>query len=89
MRFDGSFWAFPLTEAERDRTGDPRRSVEARYPTKDDYLARVESAVKGLQKERLLLPADAETYRARARGMAWPPTSTDGPPYWLEDSAGR
>ncbi len=83
MRFDGSFWAFPVTEAEGKEAGDPRPSIAARYASKDDYLARVESATRALLEERLLLPKDAERYEEQARRMIWPPQPIDGSPYWL------
>ena len=83
MRFDGSFWAFPVTETERARVGDPRRSIEERYATKEDYVSAVESAVKKLLDERFVLPEDAEANDAQARRMAWPPKPIDGAPYWL------
>jgi hypothetical protein len=82
MRFDGSFWAFPRTEADGRRVVDPRPAVEARYPTKADYVARVEAAVRRLVEERFLLPDDAGAYIAGARRMAWPPKPIDGEPYW-------
>ena len=83
MRFDGSFWAFPVTESERDGAGDPRRPVEARYQTKADYVSAVEAAVRKLLDERFLLPEGAERYNAQAQRMAWPPKPVDGEPYWL------
>jgi hypothetical protein len=81
-RFDGSFWAFPVTEEERKRVGDPRRSVEARYSGKEDYVHRVEAAVRKLQDDRLLLEADAAASIEQARRLAWPPRPIDGFPYW-------
>jgi Alpha/beta hydrolase domain len=56
----GSFVPFAKTKAERDATGDPRRSLEERYPTKDAYAAAVKTAADGLVAQRLLLPADAK-----------------------------
>lgn len=83
MRFDGSFWALPVTEAEREQTGDPRRAVEDRYATKEDYVARVGAAVRKLLEERFLLPDDAAAENELARRIAWPPRPIDGAPYWL------
>jgi hypothetical protein len=56
----GSFVPFAKTKAERDAVGDPRLSIEERYPTKDAYAAAVKTAADGLVKARLLLPGDAE-----------------------------
>jgi hypothetical protein len=53
--------AVPLakTRAERTARGDPRRSVEERYPTSGAYVAAVQSAADRLVKARLMLPRDA------------------------------
>jgi hypothetical protein len=55
----GSFIPFAATKAERERTGDPRPSLEERYPTKQVYVAAVRKAAESLVAERLLLPEDA------------------------------
>jgi hypothetical protein len=59
---DGSFIAFPATEAERAASGDTRPSLEARYPTREDYIAKVSAAASALVQQRLLLPEDAARY---------------------------
>jgi Alpha/beta hydrolase domain len=46
-------------KAERERTGDPRPSLEERYPTKEVYVAAVRKAPGSLVADRLLLPEDA------------------------------
>ncbi len=56
----GSFVPFAKTKAERDAVGDPRRSIEERYPTKDAYVAAVTAAAESLVNQRLLRPADAK-----------------------------
>ena len=56
---DGSFVPFAKTTKEREATGDPRRSLEERYGSRDVYVARVRAAAEALVAERLLLPADA------------------------------
>lgn len=81
-RFAGSFWAFPLTEEERERTGDPRPSVESRYPTKADYVQEVTYAVKSLMEKGFLLEEDAEIIISNAERMAWPPEQTMSYPFW-------
>lgn len=69
----GSYFAFAKTRAERERTGDPRLSLEERYPSQADYVARVAAATEALVKARLLLPEDALHYieLARAAGMPY------------------
>ena len=59
-RFDGSFEPFARTEAERRATGDPRPSLEARYPTRADYIAKVRAAAAREVEAGFLLPEDVE-----------------------------
>lgn len=59
-RFDGSFQPFARTEAERRAAGDPRPSLEARYPTRDDYVAKVRAAAAREVDAGFLLPEDVE-----------------------------
>jgi Alpha/beta hydrolase domain len=54
----GSFFHFPLTKAERQKTGDPRRSIEERYRGEQDYLNKTEQAAREMVRERLLLGRD-------------------------------
>lgn len=56
----GAYIPFPLTRAERERTGDPRLSIEERYPSRDDYLAKVRQAAIRLAQERYLIEADVD-----------------------------
>ncbi len=59
---DGSYIAFAKTKAEREAAGDPRLSIEERYGSRADYVAKVKAAADALVAERLLLPADAAAY---------------------------
>ena len=59
---DGSYVPFTTTKAERARNGDTRLSLEERYGSLDDYVAKVRSYCDRLIAERLLLPADAKPY---------------------------
>jgi hypothetical protein len=56
----GSFIPFAATKAERIAAGDPRLSIEERYPTKDVYLAAFNRAADDLVAQRLLLRDDAD-----------------------------
>lgn len=62
----GSSIPFPATRAAREAAHDPRRSIEERYRSKDDYLARVEQAAESLVKERYLLIDDVPRILQRA-----------------------
>ena len=59
-RFDGSFVPFARTEAERVAAGDPRPSLEARYPNRDAYVAAVRAAAERQVAAGLLLQEDVE-----------------------------
>jgi Alpha/beta hydrolase domain len=56
----GSSVPFPRTAAERERLGDPRASLEERYPDIAAYEAAVRAAAQQLVNERQLLPEDVE-----------------------------
>jgi len=51
---------FPATRDERLASGDPRPSLEERYPDLQAYLDVVAAAAQGLAGERLLLGEDVE-----------------------------
>jgi hypothetical protein len=61
----GQFIPFPVDEAARQMSGDPRPSVAVRYPTFADYHKKVRGALNDLVEERLLLCEDAGTEEAR------------------------
>ena len=67
-RFDGSFVPFARTEAERRASGDPRPSMELRYPTRGAFIAKVQMAVKHQVTAGFLLSEDAE--RAESENVA-------------------
>jgi len=54
----GSFIPLPLTKADRIKSGDPRLSIEERYSSKEDYLAKYEKAANSLVEQRFMLPQD-------------------------------
>ena len=82
VRFEGSFWLFTETEDQRRASGDTRRSLAARYPTKDDYLERIKKACDQLVQQRFLSPESVEDYLNLAQNMAWPPEPSADFPYW-------
>jgi hypothetical protein len=67
----GSFVPFAATKAERIATGDPRLSIEERYPTKEAYMAAFRKAANELVAKRYLLPEDAALLvdRAESEGI--------------------
>ena len=56
----GSFIPFADTAKERAEKKDPRRSLEERYPSREQFVNAVRRAASELQKERLLLAEDVE-----------------------------
>jgi hypothetical protein len=57
----GSFVPFASTKLERIAAGDPRLSIEERYPTKEAYLAAFKKAASDLVAKRFLLLEDADS----------------------------
>lgn len=62
----GSYLPFARTRAEREARGDPRLSVEERYPTREEYLRRITQAADELVRNRYLLQEDLEDVLTRA-----------------------
>ncbi len=62
----GSTIPFPATQAERQASGDPRPSIEERYPSKEDYLRQVQQAAEALVAQGYLLAEDLATVTAQA-----------------------
>jgi len=66
----GSSIPFPATRAAREAAKDPRRSIEERYKSQDDYLAKIEQAADALVKAGYLLVDDEPRILQRA-GDQW------------------
>jgi len=66
----GSFIPFAQTIEERSASGDPRLSIEERYPSHADYVDAVRRVATKLLDERLLLSEDVERYIAAAETAA-------------------
>ena len=62
----GSFIPFAKTKAERAMNGDRRPSIEERYASRDEYLAKVKQAAADLVRERFLLPGDVDAVADQA-----------------------
>jgi hypothetical protein len=73
--FQGSFVPFARTRQERLDSGDPRLSIEERYPTPQAYAETVKAAADALVAKRYLLPEDAAllTDKARSEGIRLAP----------------
>lgn len=63
----GAYFPFAATKAERLASGDPRGSLEERYPSPDNYIGKISQAAHALCAQGLLLSEDVERIIAEAR----------------------
>ena len=66
----GSFIPFPRSRAERERTKDPRPSVEERYKGRERYLSLVSKAAADLADKGHLIKEDVPRIPEQA-GQRW------------------
>jgi hypothetical protein len=66
----GGYIPFPVTRAEREKTGDPRLSIEERYTSRADYLAKVTAVANRLAAERYVREGDVSAI-VEAAGKHW------------------
>jgi hypothetical protein len=62
----GSYLPLPKTPADRERSGDGRRSIQERYASREDYLGRIAMAAVSLVKDGYLLADDTPEIIQRA-----------------------
>jgi len=67
VSFEGSYVAFPKTAAERQRSGDPRKSISERYASREEYLSLYQSAVDALVAQRWILKEDRDALLDRGK----------------------
>jgi hypothetical protein len=67
---DGLFLPFAKTRVEREKTGDPRLSLQERYPAREVYLGRLTEAALKLAADGFLL--DEDVVRILQRGAKAP-----------------
>jgi len=65
VAFEASYLPFPKTAAEREKTGDPRKSVAERYSSREDYVTRFARALHALVKQRWILQEDRDAVLSR------------------------
>jgi hypothetical protein len=68
----GGYIPFAATRAERLAKGDPRPSLEERYPSHAAYVAKVKAQADALVAQRYMLPADAARIVAEAEAANVP-----------------
>jgi len=66
----GSFFAFAATRAQRAAAGDPRPSIEERYPSRQVYLERIEQSARRLAADGFLLDRDVPSV-VNAAAATW------------------
>lgn len=66
----GSLIPFARTKAEREKSGDPRPSIEERFSGREDYITKVKAAATDLVRQRFLLEADVPRV-VEAAGERW------------------
>ena len=76
----GSYVPFPRTAGDRERAGDPRRSIEERYGGRAEYLGLVTEAALALVADGYLLAQDLAPILTQA-GRHWD--------YLVEEDAGN
>jgi hypothetical protein len=64
----GSYIPLPRTRTDRERTKDPRASIDERYQSRDHYLALVSAAARELVQQGYLLEDDVATLVERSAG---------------------
>jgi hypothetical protein len=68
----GSYIPFSRTKTERDRAGDPRRSIEERYRNRDEYVGKFAAAALDLVEHGYLLADDvADLLKHAAEHYDW------------------
>lgn len=70
VAFLGSYIPFPKTAEERQKSGDPRKSIAERYAGRDEYMAQYTKAVDDLIQQRWILAEDKPAVLKRGE-MEW------------------
>ncbi len=60
LRLTGGYIPFPKTNKEKQKTGDPRKAIEERYPNFDFYYAAYKRATENLVKQGYLLEEEVK-----------------------------
>jgi hypothetical protein len=67
VAFEASYIPFAKTAADRRKAGDPRKSIEERYGSREDYLDRYSHALDDLIEQHWILPEDRAALMARGQ----------------------
>jgi hypothetical protein len=67
VAFEASYIPFAKTRSDRRKARDPRKSIEERYGSREDYLDRYGHAVDDLVEQRWILPEDRAALMLRGK----------------------
>jgi Alpha/beta hydrolase domain len=67
VAFEASYIPFARTASERRKARDPRKSIEERYGSREDYLDRYGHALDDLVEQRFILPEDRAALQLRGQ----------------------
>jgi Alpha/beta hydrolase domain len=67
VAFEASYIPFARTASERRKARDPRKSIEERYGSREDYLDRFGHALDELIEQRWVLPEDRAALMTRGQ----------------------
>ena len=67
VAFEASYIPFAKTVSERRKAGDPRKSIEERYGSREDNLDRFGHALDELVEQRWIHPEDRAALKARGQ----------------------
>ena len=67
--FLGTFIPFPLTEEEKAAAGDPRPAILSLYPSKNDYMEKINSEISVLVDQGFVLPQDKVYLSGKASSL--------------------
>jgi Alpha/beta hydrolase domain len=67
ISFLGSYLALPRGPEDRRASGDPRRSIDERWPSREAYLEAYGAAARELVRRRFLLEGDLQAVLERGR----------------------
>jgi hypothetical protein len=67
VSFEASYIPFAKTASERREARDPRKSIEERYGSREDYLDRFGHALDDLVEQHWILPEDRAAMMLRGR----------------------
>ncbi len=62
----GAWVPFAKTKAQREAADDPRLSLDERYASKDQFMAKVKAVIERLIEQRLMMGTDLEPQMKQA-----------------------